>query len=72
MIAETRRQVILDALKRERSISVHALAELLNTSDAREDVRAQVGRVCPSNGEDGVARYLRQTLLQDSAKEVCP
>ena len=32
MIAETRRQVILDALKRERSISVHALAELLNTS----------------------------------------
>ena len=41
-------------------------------ANAREDVRAQVGRVCPSNGEDGVARYLRQTLLQDSAKEVCP
>ncbi len=41
-------------------------------ANARGDVRALVPHSCPSNQEDGVARYLRQTLLQDPGKETQP
>ena len=34
-------------------------------ANAREDVRALIPAVCPSNQEDGVARYIEQHILQE-------
>ena len=37
----------------------------VTVANAREDVRALVPATCPSNQEDGVARYIEQHILQE-------